>query len=64
MKSEFEMQSLLGCETTQDIVKWFSGLTEPQIAAELNRCWPHESGNEAFAEEIFEFVAAHSNQTT
>ena len=63
MSREFEMQELLGCETTQDIVKWFGNLTESQIAAELNRCWPHESGNEAFAEEIFEFVAAH-NPTT
>ena len=61
--SEFEMQSLLGCETTQDIVEWLGNLTKTQIAAELNRCWPHESGNEDFADEIIEFVAANSNPT-
>ena len=51
-----EIRTLLGQDSWDDVVEWFGAMTEAEIKAELDRCWPDEESNENLAALIFDNV--------
>jgi len=50
-----ELIELCGCQSWDEVVEWFEGMSLDEIEAECNRCWPHEDNRE-FAKRLYEEV--------
>ena len=45
-QEKIDLAELTGCDNWSAVETWFGGMTEAQIKAECDKCWPHEDNSD------------------